>query len=216
MSACGSKRKESRPSPSLSLSPPSLGPLLLSRSLLPLSALSFSLALSSLSRPSLSLSPSPSLSLAAREWERCALRCAGERERETRFAARDWWRGALRCGEGRFAARERDRESCAAPRSRPTPISFSFNPNPALRRVLLSFNDVLVRRARNPNHGQEAGCAYLAHSCACVCVLRVCLRICADVCVCVCVCVLRVCLRICADVCVCACLCFACVPADLR
>ena len=188
MSACGSKRKESRPSPSLSLSPPSLGPLLLSRSLLPLSPLSFSLALSF------------SLSRCAGVGEMCASLRWRERERERRASLREIG------GEVRFAAergaslRERETEKAALRRA-PGLLPFhshSILTQPlALRRVLLSFNDVLVRRARNPNHGQEAGCAHLAHSCACVCVLRVCLRICVDVCVCVC-------------------LCFACVPADLR
>ena len=178
MSACGSKRKESRPSPSLSLSPPSLAPLFLSRPLL--------------------------LSLSLRGSGRDVRFAALERERERRASLREIG------GEVRFAAergaslRERETEKAALRRA-PGLLPFhshSILTQPlALRRVLLSFNDVLVRRARNPNHGQEAGCAYLAHSCACVCVLRVCLRICADVCVCVCVCV---------------CLCFACVPADLR
>ena len=123
-----------------------------------------------------------------------------ERERERRASLREI------CGEVRFAAergaslREKEKEKAALRRA-PGLLPFhshSILTQPlALRRVLLSFNDVLIRRARNPNHGQEAGCAYLAHSCACVCVLRVCLRICADVCVCVLRvrCVLRVCLR---------------------
>ena len=162
MSACGSKRKESRPSPSLSLSPPSLGPLLLSRSLLPLSPLSFSLALSF------------SLSRCAGVGEMCAsLRWRErERERETRFAARDWWRGALRCGEGRFAARERDRESCAAPRSRPTPISFSFNPNPA---PCITSCSPELQRCFNPSRAQSKSWARSgmrisrAFLCVCLC-----------------------------------------------
>ena len=103
MSACGSKRKESRPSPSLSLSPPSLGPLLLSRPLLPLSPLSFSLALS--------------FSLSLRGSGRDVRFAARERERERRASLREIG------GEVRFAAergaslRERETEKAALRRA---------------------------------------------------------------------------------------------------
>ena len=155
MSACGSKRKESRPSPSLSLSPPSLGPLLLSRSLLPLTPLSFSLALS--------------CSLAAREWERCALRCAGERkrERERRASLREIG------GEVRFAAergaslRERETEKAAlrrAPCLLPFPSPSILTPcSPELQRC---FNPSRAQSNSWARSGMRISRAFL---CVCLC-----------------------------------------------